>query len=196
MPAPEATVSLAVAAVIALVAMIALRRRFRWSILIVALVLLISDAGIWWIITPHDYNVTWLPRFRNLVAPAWCLEGDYFLVEDSPYPTLEMAGFSSGVPVSIADYRAHPDDWSKSPAYQRVYGILPFAPQSTILAVVPAGTPVRLSKIVAEYRPATRDVILLEEMTVAGRVVDGTMLFYDLPNHPLMPARGLKRCSE
>ena len=54
----------------------------------------------------------------------------------------------------------------------------------------------RLSKIVAEYRPATRDVILLEEMTVAGRVVDGTMLFYDLPNHLLTPAKGLKQCSE
>ena len=196
MPAPEATVSLAVAAIIALAAIIGLRRRFRWWILIIALVFLIGDAAIWWVITPHFYNVTWLPRFRSLVAPAWCLEGDYFLVDDLPSPSLEPAGFSSGVPVSVADYKAHPDDWSKSAAYQRVYGTLPFAPQSTILAVVSAGTPMRLSKIVAEYRPATRDVILLEEMTVAGRVVDGTMLFYDLPNHPLMPAKGLKRCSE
>ena len=140
MPAPEATVSLAVAAIIVLVTSIALRRRFRWSILIIALVLVISDAAVWWIITPHDYNVTWLPRFRSVVAPAWCLEGDYFLVDESPYPTLEIVGFSSGVPVSVADYRAHPNDWSKSAAYQRVYGTLPFAPQSTILAVVPAGT--------------------------------------------------------
>jgi hypothetical protein len=196
MPSPEATVALAVAAVVALVAVIALRRRFRWWILVIALLILIGDAGIWWILTPHFYNVTWLPRFRNLVAPSWCLEGDYFLVDESPDPTLEMAGSSSAVPVSVADYRAHPNDWSKSPAYQKIYGTLPFAPQSTILAVVPAGTPMRLSKIVAEYRPATRDVILLEEMTVAGRVVDGTMLFYDLPDHPLMPAKGLKQCAQ
>ena len=176
--------------------MIALRQRFRRWVLFVALFLIVIDGAVWWVITPHQYNVTWLPRFRSVVAPSWCLENDYFLVDESPYPVLESVGSSSAVPVSVADYRAHPGDWSRSPAYQRVFGTLPFAPQSTILAVVPAGTPMRLSKVIAEYRPATRDVIFLEEMTVAGRVVDGTFMFYEEPGRPLIPAKGMKPCTQ
>ena len=196
MPAPEATVALAIAAILMLAAIIAVRRRFRWWILIVTLLLLAGDAGVWWVLTPHHYDVTRLPRFRSVVAQSWCLDADYFLVDESPYATLEKAGFSSAVPVSVADYRAHPNDWSKSSEYQRIYGTLPFAPQSTILAVVPAGTPMRLSRIIAEYRPATHDVIHLEEVTVAGRVVDGTMMFYEMPGQPLIPAKELKPCSQ
>jgi len=193
---PEAATALALGAVIVLGGAAMLRRGFRWWIVIVVLLVVIMDAGVWCILTPHHVNVTSLPRFRDVIEPAYCLDGDYFLVDQSPFPpSLESAGSSSAVPMSVADYRAHPTDWSKSADYQRVYGTLPFAPQSTILAVVPAGTAVRLTKIIAEYRPATRDIICTEEVTVAGRAAEGTLLFYDLPGGKLMPGKSLKRCA-
>jgi len=190
---PEQLLAISIGAAIGIGSAFLMRRRFSWTIVIFTFFLLFADFAIWWVITPHRYDVTRWERFRDVVEPQWCLNADYFLVEQSGLPSVELAGFGSGVPTSVADYRAHPKDWMKSPEYQKIYGTLPFAPQPNILAVLPAGTPFRVVKVVAEYRSGTHEWHSRPHVMIAGRLADGWMLFFGRGFY-LAPMKEVSRC--
>ena len=143
--------------------------RRRRVVVALFVLLLLADGAVWWVLTPHHYDITWWPRFRPVLQQAWCLHEDYVLVDNPPL---------------LAELE--PAMMAKSAGV-------------SVAAAVPHGTPFRVKKVIAEYRPRTRDFILDVVIDVGGRAADGSLMFWDngmLPGraHDLVPMKGVSKC--
>jgi hypothetical protein len=123
------------------------QRNWKW---LLPLSLLLGTCA--YVCTPHEYDVT--DRFQSLTKTRWCTTEDQFIVPftDTGKLHLEVGGNSSDVPNSVADYKAHPNDWFNLPQYAATYqsGMVH---HGDVRAAIPKGTEFRVTKVIKSTNP-------------------------------------------
>lgn len=164
-------------------------KRNRW-IVMAAACLAVAGIGWWvWYTTPRTTDVSGDPQYKALFRTPLCLSEEAFVTQwGTELPSAGPAGFGSGVPRSIDEYLAHPNDWQHTPAYTAVYGTF-FSndPVPRVLAYGRPGTLLHIVKVLDEYRPQHHDHLRVVRGEIKGQLADVTLLL--VGKQKVMPCR-------
>jgi len=165
--------------IVALLALAAIRSApMRWLAVPLSAVIVAAAGGwIWWS-TPRTTDVSDEPMYRELFHARLCLGDDAFITQwRDELPQANRAGFGSGVPVSIDDYLAHPNDWQHSDAYTKIYGsFFVNEPVPRVIAYARRGTPLRITRVVDHYRVEHHDHFREADGEINGHLADVSMM--------------------